>query len=186
MLKYKYIFLLTFVMAVSYSVAQDVYFTRSGHIYFISHTDIIDIDANNHQAAGFLDVTTGKVQCAVLIKSFEFTLATAKEHFNESYMDSDKFPKAEFKGEIVNINSINLAEQGSYLATVKGKLTIKGQTKDLETQVEMIVKESEILASCSFDVTISDFNIKVPALVENRVAKVVQVSLGFKYQPYKK
>jgi len=166
--------------------SQSTYFTRSGHIYFISHTDVIDIDADNHQVASFLDIESGKIQFAVLIKSFEFSLATAKEHFNESYMESDKFPKATFKGEVLNIDSINLNKNGICSVRVKGDITIKGITKNIEVPGKFIIENGQINAISEFELSISDFNISVPRIVENRVAKIVQLRVSMNYTLYKK
>ncbi|MEE4197519.1 MAG: YceI family protein [Bacteroidales bacterium] len=166
--------------------AQDVYFTRSGHIYFISETDVIDIDADNHQVASFLDIETGKIQFAVLIKSFQFSLATAKEHFNESYMESDKFPQATFKGKINDMNTIDLKEQGVYHVHVTGEITIRGITKNITVPAEIQVSEDGVNAGSVFLLAIADFNIRVPKVVEHRVAKQVAVKVNMDYTPYKK
>ncbi|MFC2151002.1 YceI family protein [Bacteroidota bacterium] len=166
------------------AISQNVYFTRTGQIYFLSHTEAIDIDANNHQAASFLDIVTGKMQFAVLIKSFEFTLATAKEHFNESYMESDKYPKAEFKGEIQNIDNFNLNNQGAYQVKVKGEIVIREIKKNIEVDAEIIVSDKVITAKSEFYLAISDFNIKVPKLLDHRVAKQILVKVNINYVLY--
>ena len=182
----KAVVILFFVLIQLASFSQSTYFTRSGHVYFISHTDIIDIDANNHQVASFLNIETGKIQFAVLIKSFGFSLASAKEHFNESYMESDKFPKATFKGEILNIDSLDLNKTGIYSVRVKGDITIKGITKNIEVSGKFKIENGEINAISEFELPISDFNISVPKIVEHRVAKTVQIKVNMNYTQYKK
>ena len=182
----KAVIILFFVLIQLAGFSQSTYFTRSGHVYFISHTDIIDIDANNHQVASFLNIETGKIQFAVLIKSFKFSLATAKEHFNESYMESDKFPKATFKGEILNIDSLDLNKNGIWPVRVKGDITIKGITKNIEVHGELTIDNGQINAISEFELLISDFNILVPKLVEDKVAKTVQVKVNMNYTLYKK
>ena len=178
--------LIVFIILGHFSFGQNVYFTRNGHIYFISETDAIDIDANNNQVASFLDITSGKLQFAVLIKSFEFKLATAKEHFNESYMESEKYPKATFKGEIIDIGNINLKNKGTYPVIVKGELTLRGITKIIEVSGEITVTDGEINAKSEFNIPISDYNISVPSLVEHRVAKQIIVKVDMIYLPYNK
>jgi polyisoprenoid-binding protein YceI len=166
--------------------AQDTYFTRSGQIYFISKTDAIDIDATNNQVASFFDIESGKIQFAVLIKSFEFTLATAKEHFNEEYMESDKFPKAIFKGEIIDYDKNKLQTNSIHHVKVKGEITIKGITKNIEVTGQITKQNNQVLASSDFKLSTDDFGIKVPKLVEHRVAKEVSVKVTITYTPYKK
>ena len=181
----KIIALILFLFLQFSLTGQNTYFTRTGHVYFISKTEAIDIDANNYQAASFFDIKTGKVQAAVLIKSFEFTLATAKEHFNESYMESDKYPKASFKGSIINIEDINFKEEKSYQLNAKGSITIRGITKTIKFPVEIIIKNKNIIAKSEFNLSIDDFNIEVPKLVDHRVAKSILVRVHMKYTPYK-
>lgn len=182
----KAVVILSFALIQLTGFSQSTYFTRSGHVCFVSHTDIIDIDANNHQVAGFLNIETGKIQFAVLIKSFGFSLATAKEHFNESYMESDKFPKATFKGEILNIDSLDLNKNGICSVRVKGDITIKGITKNIEVKGELTIDNEQINAISEFELSIADFNISVPKLVENKVAKNVQIKVNMNYSMYKK
>lgn len=181
----KIIALILFLLLQSSLIGQNTYFTKTGHIYFISKTEAIDIDANNYQVASFFDIETGKVQAAVLIKSFEFTLATAKEHFNESYMESDKYPKASFKGTIVNIEDIDFEKEKTFKFKTKGAITIRGITKTLEFPVEIIVQNKNIIVHSEFNLSIDDFNIKVPKVVDHRVAKSILVRVNMKYTPYK-
>ena len=178
----KIIFLLSILFTVNIS-AQRV-FTRNGHVYFISHTDIIDIDGNNHQVTSFLDIETGEIVFAVLIKAFEFTLATAEEHFNESYMESHLHPKSKLTGKIIEINDIDLTKPGIYDVTVEGELTIHGITKNIKEKGQLEVKGDRISGTSCFKVAIADYNIKVPKLVEDRVAKVVDVRINLEYEPY--
>lgn len=179
--------IITFLLlSIGCSYAQETYFTRSGQIYFISKTDAIDIDATNNQVASFFDIETGKIQFAVLIKSFEFTLATAKEHFNEEYMESDKFPKAIFKGEIIDYDKNKLLANNTYQIIVKGEITIKGITKNIEVAGQITIQNNQVLASSDFKLSIDDFGIKVPKLVEHRVARQILVKVNMAYSPYKK
>jgi polyisoprenoid-binding protein YceI len=166
--------------------SQDKYFTKSGTIYFISHTDAIDIDGTNNQVVSFLDLKTGEIVFGVLIKSFEFTLATASEHFNETYMESHKFPKASFKGKVNDISKIDFSKPGKYEVLVEGDLTIHGVTKKVSERGVLEIKDGNILANSEFVVSINDYNITVPKIVEERVAKVVNVKVNLTYKPYQK
>lgn len=170
----------------SQAIGQDKYFTRTGHVYFISRTDVIDIDGNNHQVGSILNIETGELVFSVLIKSFEFTLATAEEHFNETYMESDEFPKAKFKGNIDNMAEIDLGSPGTYQVTVTGMLTIHGETNQVTVPAEIQVKEAEIIGKCEFSVHLDDYRIKVPKVVEDRVAKEIDIKIDMNYKPYTK
>src|SRR5687767_3645741 len=106
------------------AAAQDKFYTKTGKITFFSSTSLEDIQAINKSVTALLNATNGDIQISMLMKGFEFKKALMQEHFNEDYIESDKFPKAGFKGQITNNSSINYAVNGSYPATVSGQLTI--------------------------------------------------------------
>src|SRR5687768_17804216 len=113
------------------SSGQERFYTKTGSISFFSRTDLENIDAHNRSVTCVLDTKTGNLQFAVLMKGFEFKKALMQEHFNESYIESDKYPKSEFKGQVTNNSEIDYTKNGSYPAKVKGQLTIHGETKDV-------------------------------------------------------
>ncbi|NLU39402.1 MAG: YceI family protein [Bacteroidales bacterium] len=166
--------------------AQNLLYTKTGHAYFMSHTEAIDIDGNNNQVTSFLNIETGEIAFQMLVKSFKFTLATAEEHFNETYMESDKYPKAQFKGFVENMQSIDLKKDGTYKAQVKGDLTIHGVSKNIKQEGNIVVKNGKITANSAFTVNIDDYAIKVPKMVEDRVAKIVDIKVDVEYVPYSK
>ena len=114
-------------------------------IRFYSKSQLEKIEAVNRQVNTALLVQTGDFVFRVLIKSFNFEKALMQEHFNENYLESDKYPEATFLGKIINIKDINFTKEGSYPATVEGKLTIHGQTQLVKGTVPSKLK----ITSCS-------------------------------------
>ena len=108
-----------------------------------------------------------------------------QEHFNENYVESHKFPKAEFKGQIINNDEIDFTKDGNYTAQVKGKLTIHGETKDVETKGTVAVKNGRIQAGALFNIEISDYKIEIPGLVRDNIAKSVSISVDCTLEPFK-
>lgn len=182
----KYLLFLLCSLTVLLAKGQEKYYTKNGHAYFMSQTDAINIDGNNKQVVSFLDVKTGDLAFAVLVKSFEFTLATAAEHFNETYMESHLYPKANFKGKIADLTKIDFSKPGLYTVPVEGALTLHGVTKSIKELAIFEVKNMAIVGKSSFTVAINDYNIKVPKVVEHRVAKNVNVKIECEYKPYQK
>lgn len=177
------IFLFVLLVAFFVNANAQKYLTKTGYVYFKSHTDAIDIDGSNNKVAAILDASNGEFVAIVLIKAFELPLATADKHFNETYLESDNFPKATFKGKIVEIPSLDLSKDGEYTVTVEGELTIHGQSKNIKQPVVLKIKNGELDGKCTFQVNINDFAIKVPSDVENRVAKVVDVRVEINLKP---
>lgn len=158
----------------SFAFAQK-YVTRSGKISFFSSTPIENIEAFNNEVAAVYDKDKGQVVFQVPVKSFKFEKQLMQEHFNESYMESDKYPKADFKGSL-NPTDIG-SKDGSYNTTVKGKLTIHGVTRDVQIPGTVIVKGNQMTFQSKFNVATADYNIKIPAIAKNKIANEIQVTV---------
>jgi hypothetical protein len=184
MLKKK-LFVAGLIITALASQAQDKYFTKTGRIEFSSKAPLEDIEAKNKTVAAILDTKTGALQFSVLMKGFEFPKALMQEHFNENYVESDKYPKAEFKGNITNNSAISYATDGTYPAQVSGKLTIHGVTKDVKTTGTIKVNGGKIDASSMFNVLVSDYNIKIPSVVKDKISKTINVTVDCRLEPLK-
>lgn len=158
------------------------YFTKEGSISFYSEAPMEKIEAFNKNATSVLDIQSGKMEFAVLIKGFHFEKALMEEHFNENYMESSKFPKSTFKGEITNLSEVNFSTDGKYKVNVKGNLTIHGETNPVETTGTLMVDGGKIIASSVFKVTVADYKIEIPKLVRENIAKEVDITVDLNYQ----
>lgn len=162
-------------------VSAQKYISRNGHVWFISNTPMEVIEGYNRQVVSTLDATTGDLAFMMLVKAFEFKVALMQEHFNENYMESDKIPKSSFKGKITNIGKIDFKKDGSYVAEVSGDLTIHGVTKAVSTKGTIEVKGKVVTAKAKFTVSPKDYGIKIPSLVESKVAKEVEINVDTPY-----
>jgi len=165
----------------SVSFGQAKFLSRAGHIWFYSKT----IEAHNYQVASFLDVTKGTIAFEVLNKSFKFERALMEEHFNENYMESEKFPKATFKGQITNLKDINFSKDGVYNAIIEGDLTIHGVTKHITQKGTIEVTKGKIVAKSKFGIKPEDYKIEIPALVKDKIANPLDVTVDITYSPMK-
>lgn len=165
--------------------AQDRYFTKTGKITFFSKAPMEDIEAKNKTVAAILDIKTGALQFAVLMKSFEFEKALMQEHFNENYVESSKYPKAEFKGILLNNAAIDYSKDGAYPAKAKGKLTLHGITKDIETTGIIKVEDGKIDTNSVFNLLLSDHQISIPAVVKEKISNSIQVNVNCTLEPLK-
>lgn len=165
--------------------AQDKYFTKSGKIIFSSKASLENIEAHNKSVTCVLDTKTGNLQFAVLMKGFEFEKALMQEHFNENYVESHKFPKAEFKGQVTNNSEINYSKDGTYPAKVKGKLTIHGETRDVETVGTVTVKSGKVEADADFIIALDDYKVEIPNMVKDNISKTVKITVDCTLDPLK-
>ena len=154
------------------------YFTKSAAISFFSDTKMEKIEAHNKSSNCVLDASTGKLEFGSLIKGFQFKKALMQEHFNENYMESSKFPKATFKGQIDNYVVVDPSKNQKINVKVSGDLTIHGITKKVTTDATLDMKTGQIFANATFPITIADYNISVPSLVKDQIAKTVNVKVS--------
>lgn len=183
----KFIIILGFSFFILNSVHGGVkYFSRNGTITFYSDAPLEKIDAINHKAASVIDTETGKIEFSVLMKAFEFKKSLMQEHFNENYVESDKFPKATFKGEIENITEVNWDKDGEYPVQLKGSMTIHGVTKDVVSKGVITVRDGKVSGDSKFDVKLSDYDIGIPGVVKDKISEIVNITVEVDYQKLEK
>ena len=161
------------------------YFTKEGKVSFYSKTNIEKIEATNSKATSVVDFGTGAIEWGVLIKAFKFEKALMQEHFNENYMESNKYPKSTFKGKIENVASINLGKDGTYNVVIKGTLDMHGVSKPVTANATFVVKGGAISGTSKFKVVLADYNISIPAVVKDSIAKEVEISVSADYSVFK-
>jgi YceI-like domain len=174
-----------FILSITFINAQGKFYTKSGKISFFSATSVENIDAANKSVVCLLDSKTGNLQFVVLMKGFEFKKALMQEHFNSDYVESDKFPKADFTGKIMNNNGVDYQNNGTYSAYVEGKLTIHGVTKDVEATGTVTVKDGKLIANCTFNVVLTDYEIKVPKLYRDNISRSIKIMVDCSLDPLK-
>ena len=160
--------------------AQKIY-TKNGRIAFFSSTPIEDIRADNNQVMSVLNTQTGELQFSVLVKNFHFKKALMEEHFNESYLETEKFPKATFKGTVADITKVNFRNDGSYPVSVTGDLTIHGVTKKITAPGTITVKNGTTSGNAKFNLSPADYNISIPKVVRNNIAETIEVTVACIY-----
>lgn len=165
--------------------AQDKFFTKTGKIYFNCTGGVEKIEATNKTTTCVLDTKSGMMQFSLLMKGFEFERALMMEHFNENYVETEKFPKSTFVGAIVNNGDVSYGKDGSYAVRVKGKLTMHGETKDVEAPGKIVVKGGKVTAVSDFSLKLSDFGIKIPGAVQDKISNDVKISVDLALEPLK-
>lgn len=181
----KFLLLIGFTIVVMASQAQNIYITKTGQVAFYSKTPLENIDGTNNEVSSILNTSNGELVFTLLVKSFHFERALLEEHFNENYMESTKIPKSTFKGKITNPTAVNFAKDGNYNVTVDGDLTIHGVTQKVTAPGTITVKAGKITAVSTFKIKIKDYGIKIPTLVADKIAEVVEIKVNCVYEQKK-
>lgn len=178
-MKYFCLFIFS-VTASTFIFSQKVYNTRAGRISFFSSAPLEDIEAKNNAVESQLSSGNGQYNFSLNIKDFRFENDLMEEHFNESYLHSDKYPKAYFKGFITNLKDINFSKDGNYRAIVKGSLTIHGVTREVLHAGNIEIKGGKAIAHSKFKILIKDYN--VGGLIASKmISDTVEITVFCQY-----
>ncbi|HEX6892737.1 MAG TPA: YceI family protein [Chryseolinea sp.] len=180
MILYKKTLVVAFLFISTHSYSQQRFFAEKAVVSFFSDAVVEDISATNEKVTSIFDVLNGEVAYLMSIKDFQFPNKLMQVHFNEKYMESEKYPKSSFQGKITGF-SMNTTGQQNVKAT--GKLTIHGVTKTIEVPGTVEVNGNRLTVKSKFMVKLLDYNIKVPQIVWQNIAQQVEVTMDFVYRP---
>lgn len=176
-----------FLLALIYSCvltltveAQGKYLDKKGVIVFEASENFFEeVNAKNESVTAIFDTEKNEIASLALIRGFRFKNSLMQEHFNENYIQSDLYPKAIFQGEIVDFE-IDVLNNTAKEYTIKGVLEIREQKKSIASKIRIQKVNGVISLQGSFKVLPSDFDIRIPKIVENKIAKEVLVRFDFK------
>ena len=172
----KYIALIVLALVNFYRAGQDIYTCKNAKINMFSSAPIEDIEANSTEGVSVYNAATGDLAFSVPIRSLHFEKSLMEEHFNENYMESDKYPKATFSGTYTG--SVQLNKDGVYQVTIKGNLSLHNATKAIEVPATIEVKNGHLLGKTEFKVKPEDFNIAIPSVVRDKIDKEITVKVN--------
>jgi len=168
----------------SFSFDNTIYYTNNGKVSFVSNAPLEIIRASSGKLAGILNIADKEFVFSVPMKSFEgFNSPLQKIHFNENYIESEKYPDATFKGKI--IEDIDFKEPGSYKVRAKGKFSIHGKENPMTIKCDFEVTKTEIQISSAFTVMLKDHDIEIPTVVNQKLAEKIDVNVKIILKPKK-
>ena len=173
---------LILLFCVQLTLAQKYKSTQST-VSFYSEAPVENIEAINSKSKSILDLSTGGIVFSIPIKSFIFDKSLMQEHFNEKYLESDKYPKATFMGVITGFD---ISKEGAQKVKAKGKLNIHGVEREIHQLGEMSFMDNKVTLNHSFKIELKDYKIKIPKLLWQNIAEIVDVKIFFEYEPYEK
>ena len=179
MLKRLYIILLLTSFGFT-ALGQDssVYSTRNGIAYFLSNAPLEMISATSRSLIGVLNTKDRRFSFSIPVNTFNgFNSSLQQTHFNEDYLETDKFPQARFKGKI--IEEVDLETEGHYRIRAKGKLDIHGLENDRIIRCDVSVEPGRITVKAEFTVFLDTHDIKIPSIVNQKIAEEILVKIDF-------
>jgi hypothetical protein len=162
--------ILSTLFLVNTADAQKIFATRNGKITFSAPLDE-DVKAVNNEVTSRM-ADNGQMTFSLLIKGFKFKYAEMQGHFNDQYLESTKYPRADFKGNIVNLKDVNFSKDGAYKITVKGDLNMHGVTKNITVNGTLEVKGGKLNAVAQFTAIMKDFNVNGSSVTDKVVVDI--------------
>lgn len=160
--------------------SQDRFIDKNGTVIFEASEKLFEeVKGTNTTVTAVLDANTNQMASLALITGFQFKNSLMQEHFNENYAESERYPKATFKGELVDFDVASIGSEITQVA-VRGTLSFHGKSKEVETMAKVQKVDDVLALHGSFSTTPSDFDIEIPRIVRNKIAKQVLVKFDFK------
>jgi polyisoprenoid-binding protein YceI len=152
--------------------------SETGYVKFFSSALIEDITAENQQASAYFNLETGEAVFLIPIAGFVFEKSLMQEHFNENYMESDKYPEAYFKGEISGFSPT----QAESPVIAEGEMTIHGITRKIRVPGKIFRSGNSLRMEAIFNVALEDYQVEIPKLMFQKIAEKVEVTTKFEFQ----
>lgn len=175
----KFSLVLTFCV-IGFSSMGQLFMAQNGEVSFFSKTPLEDIDATNKQVSSIINTANNEVAVQMRVTQFTFPNKLMQEHFNENYLESEKYPSATFKGKIKEV--IDLKVPGTYTITTIGTATIHGVTKPIEIKGTIVSTGQTLTFMGQFDIKLVDYKVDIPKIVFAKIAESVQVKSKILYQ----
>ena len=160
--------------------SDPVFTSRESVVTFYSKAPLEDIEARSTKLRGAISLETGKLLFVIPIKSFEFDKELMQKHFNEQYLESDRFPEARFEGKF---NESPVVVTGSHSIPFEGVMTLHGVSRKITGKAELAREGSGVLGQSTILIRLADYDIKIPRMVIKNIAEVVEVRIKVEFQP---
>ena len=181
----KKLFILVLIVASIGAFGQGKFISKNAFISFYSHTPMEDILGETNEAVSILNAETGEIGFQAIMTTFHFKRALMEEHFNENYMESNKFPKSKFNDKIEGFNKEMLKEPVANIK-ITGQLNVHGVEKTITVPGTLGLEDGKLVGTSKFKVTPEDYGITIPSLVRDKIGKEMDITVKANYIPYGK
>ena len=180
----KKILFLAMFSSLAYVAQAQVYTGKTVNVEFYSHTPVEDIKAKTPVMTSVIDFSNNSFAFKIPVKTFDFPNDLMEEHFNENYLESDKYPNATFNGKMTSSSKIDITKDGTQTVMAEGKLTIHGVAQDRKIPATLTVKDGKIKIDAKFNVHLTDHKVEVPTIVMSKIAEDIAVTVNLNMEKH--
>jgi len=172
--------ILIFILLSVHCTYAQKYKLEKSQVSFFSSAPVEDIRADNTKTSSIFNLTNGDIVISIPINQFQFDKALMQQHFNEKYMESDKYPRAIFQGKISGIENVQYRQEVMAI----GIMNIHGVNREIKIPGQLIMTKDQIEMKAVFKVLLEDYKIKIPAIMWKNIAEEIEVTVNFIYKSY--
>lgn len=172
--------MIIFFLSAFFSLSAQRYVSENGLISFFSQAPVENIKADNSKVTSLFSAENGTIAFSVPIKEFQFEKKLMQEHFNDKYMESDRFPRSTFAGKVTGYS---MSASGLQSVRAKGKITIHGIVKEIDIPGTFEMKNGNVLIKTKFKVLNKDYGIVIPQLLWKNVSEEIEITIDMTYKP---
>ena len=173
------VFTITFVMIflfLPFILYSQIYLSNKGTVTFLSEAPLETITATSEQVQCAVNTDDLRFAFKIQNKSFiGFNSPLQQEHFYENYIETDKYTYSTFQGKI--IEKINKETAGEQKVRAKGVLSIHGVDVERIINATIEFTDGEMALKSNFQISLEDHNIRIPNVVNQKIAEVIEVSV---------
>jgi hypothetical protein len=174
-----YLFFIIF-LSIAFTSNAQTYLAKNVSVRFFSAAPIENIEANTTVASCAFNAKSNKIIMKVPIKAFRFEKALMQEHFNENYLESEKYPIGQFEGMMLDLP--NMYNNGEYNIRLKGKLSLHGVTNEKEVNAKIYIKDGDVKALVVFKIKCKEYKIAIPKIVARNVSDEIEISVTAEFK----
>jgi len=155
---------------------SEKFIINNSNITFYSYAPIENIEAKNTNAIGVVDFSTREFIIKIPMNKFDFPNNLMEKHFNDSYLETEKFPNCIFKGTLSKSN--DELEIGTNELVAQGKLELHGISNDFQIPLNINIDTDSINIVSNFEITLDDYKIKIPKLLFKNIAEIIEIKVN--------
>jgi polyisoprenoid-binding protein YceI len=154
--------------------SQQLFITGTGTASFTSDAPLELIKAKSDQLQGIINLSDRSFTFSINNRSFiGFNSKLQREHFYENYMEVEDYPVSTFKGKIIEEIDINSREP--QVVRAKGIINIHGVEQERIIKGTIRLTGDAIELNADFTILLADHKIKIPRVVYQKIAEVIDV-----------
>lgn len=156
--------------------------TETGKIEFVSRASIETFSGTSNTLTGLIDIGNGAVDFYIDLNTITTGIKLRDEHMRETYLETEKYPFAEFTG---TMNGFNIAVTDTQNVIVTGNFTIHGISKPRTIRGRVHYSPESLYIDAAWDVLLSDHAIDIPKVLFLKLADNQQVTIQATLKPEK-